>query len=618
MNVPAKSFEVPKNQTHLIIDRNAAIAQLEVLGYTAEDRIYFRFFFHKDDPRKKQDKGRKLDARLGFVPWARLEQFQKEGRGVYFVVNGQGDEDAAIQSCCAVFTEHDDLPKEESRVLWRALGLPEPTLQVDTGGKSIHTYWVLSEPCTVEQWRELQVDLLEFTNGDRQLKNPNRVMRLAGGFHIEPGREPVQSTIVSNSSKRYSFEELRSIIPSSPLEPEPGSERQILWHEFDRDFRLPIPDAVPLYECLSREHRDLVDRGTVEGGRNGSGYALACDLLGVAQHLSIIRQSYQGNPRDLFNQFASNCTPPLPGSEADSIWKSAEKRTTGPAIAPDQIEGCIKGWQWRQINESHPLPLPAEQVPPEQGSNIVEQPTASRRLSSAELQVRIGELLKQNLNQSELDAIIPELARQAERQSKDVWALYRSRLQEQEQEDSKQDRASDLDKLLKISKYRLSLHDYLDDRLAKPLEAIAGYMGTSSAAMLYTLLPVIASLCEVGTRLELVPATNFYALPILYTGLVAESGSGKSPVQKTILEPLFKLQREADENYDKSLAEYERELTQWQREKEGDKPVKPNPTEYYTVDVTREAIAMIQSQQPNKGFLGWVDELSAIVNGRNQ
>jgi Protein of unknown function (DUF3987) len=34
--------------------------------------------------------------------------------------------------------------------------------------------------------------------------------------------------------------------------------------------------------------------------------------------------------------------------------------------------------------------------------------------------------------------------------------------------------------------------------------------------------------------------------------------------------------------------------------------------------VTREAIALIQSQQPDRGFIGWLDELSAIIGSQNQ
>ena len=81
--------------------------------------------------------------------------------------------------------EHDDILKEEQTVLWQKKRLPEPTFQLDTGGKSIHSYWVFNEPITVDLWKVLIADLIKFTGADTANKNPARVMRLAGLTHYE-------------------------------------------------------------------------------------------------------------------------------------------------------------------------------------------------------------------------------------------------------------------------------------------------------------------------------------------------------------------------------------------------------------------------------------------------
>jgi len=180
----------------LVIDRPQAIAQLEALGYQEGETIYLRFFFPDSDPRKTTDQGRKLQGKIPSLPWKEIERLQTEGRGCYFVVNGGGHKDSDVTQCRAIFYEHDDLDKDIQRDLWQTLGLPEPTIQVDSGGKSIHNYWRLKEPCSVEQWRKLQTDLLEYASADRTLKNPSRVMRLAGAYHLKPGRDPIQSKIL--------------------------------------------------------------------------------------------------------------------------------------------------------------------------------------------------------------------------------------------------------------------------------------------------------------------------------------------------------------------------------------------------------------------------------------
>jgi CRISPR-associated protein Cmr3 len=98
---------------------------------------------------------------------------------------------------------------------------------------------------------------------------------------------------------------------------------------------------------------------------------------------------------------------------------------------------------------------------------------------------------------------------------------------------------------------------------------------------------------------------------------VAESGSGKSPAQKTILKPLFRLQAEAEEVYRVALEIWEDECQRFKEAGHGTSK-KPKPRDYFTTDATREAVVQIQANQPNCGFLGWFDELSALIRGQNQ
>ena len=67
-------------------NRTQAQRQLELLGYKTEEQIYLRFFYPSDDPRKGSDKGRKSNS----LNWQQIETYQRQGRGVYFVVNGEG------------------------------------------------------------------------------------------------------------------------------------------------------------------------------------------------------------------------------------------------------------------------------------------------------------------------------------------------------------------------------------------------------------------------------------------------------------------------------------------------------------------------------------------------
>jgi hypothetical protein len=186
---------------------------LTALGFKKNHTVYLRGFYPSDDSRKSGDAGRKGEAKTLPSLIKIVTEWQNEGRGVYLVVNGGGHSDNEVVKCRAVFYEHDNLDKDIQRDLWQSLGLPQPSIQVDTGGKSIHSYWLLDEQCGKDEWKQLQTDLLNYADADRALKNPSRVMRLPGCFHFSKDGANL-STIISNSGNKYSYQELRNIIPS--------------------------------------------------------------------------------------------------------------------------------------------------------------------------------------------------------------------------------------------------------------------------------------------------------------------------------------------------------------------------------------------------------------------
>ena len=161
--------------------------------------IRLRAFLHAQHPDKPSDTGRKGGPSKGTIT-----TWQAEGRGVYVVVNDGGDRDDQITSCRALFCEWDNRPVEWQLTAWQELGLPQPTIQVSTGGKSIHNYWILADPITPAHWRTVQTRLLDHADADRSLKNPSRVMRLPGTYHAGPdGTLGTQCHIVGGSEQRY-------------------------------------------------------------------------------------------------------------------------------------------------------------------------------------------------------------------------------------------------------------------------------------------------------------------------------------------------------------------------------------------------------------------------------
>ncbi len=339
-------------------NRSQAQKQLELLGYTPEDKIYLRFFYPSDDPRKDSDKGRKADK----INWQQIEQYQKEGRGAYFVVNGGGHKNADVTVGRAIFIEHDHLPKDVQRDLWKDLKLPEPTFQIDTGGKSIHSYWVFVKAIVAGKWCQLQTDLLEFGDGDRSIKNPARVMRFAGGWHISHDEDgnPVynQSKIISCSGKTYSYEELREIIPSTVTctEQSRNNSYQKSTNKDGNGQKPPLStEKVPLYQFLTKDDRNLIDVGAVNGTRNDSGAKLARNLIGTSERLDSLGIPFTDDPYQLFLDYCNRCPSENGWNEREweNIWKSAQTKNPTPSLTDEALNNCAIAWQKKLASRSY-------------------------------------------------------------------------------------------------------------------------------------------------------------------------------------------------------------------------------------------------------------------------
>ena len=140
-------------------------------------------------------------------------------RGIYLVVNSGGDKAAEINKCHAFFVEWDDRSKKEQLHIYKEKHLPEPTFMVDTGGKSIHCYWVLKSPVITEVWKPIQIRLVDYCKADKNIKDASRCMRLAGFYYVDAtGKPTVKSEIINISGKEYSIEDIAQVLPEPKAE----------------------------------------------------------------------------------------------------------------------------------------------------------------------------------------------------------------------------------------------------------------------------------------------------------------------------------------------------------------------------------------------------------------
>ncbi|WP_089131177.1 DUF3987 domain-containing protein, partial [Tolypothrix sp. NIES-4075] len=591
------------------IDRNQIAQQLELLGYKPGEKVFLRAFYPTDDVRKSSDKGRKGEATTVELIAQAAETFQSNGRGVYLVVNGWGQTNAEVKACRAIFYEHDNLSKELQRDLWRSLGLPEPTFQIDTGGKSIHSYWVFDQPIDPTRWKSLQADLLEFADADRSLKNPSRVMRLAGCYHLSVANGTHPTTIIAACGTRYTFKELRTIVPSQQKTPSPS---------------LPLStfaDNVPLAVCLSKSDRELLHSGSGQGERNTNGAKLARNLIGTSYRLQYLGIQHSGSPRQLFDDYCDRCTPPLDTQEADSIWKSASKDNPTPTLSDDALLNCVKAWLLKQqIQQSPSAQNPGNANSTSSGDKkVINFPRQT--LNTEALSLEIETLASGCSSRSQVRRELMRLAKFYEVPTSEVEKLYRDRCLEIDQAEDRAEIVAKLPSLVEAQNARLNLPDFLwgdGGILAESMQTVAEEMPTAPEFLFTSFLPVAASRLGTGAQIVVKPGAGFKQPAIIRTCLVAKSGDMKSPPQKAVIQPLEELENEARSAYAEEVKTYSSALRRWKKDgEEGAKPLEPVCKRYILQNGSIESRIAIHAENP-RGLLLYRDEWSAHLTGRNK
>jgi hypothetical protein len=155
----------------------------------------------------------------------------------------------------------------------------------------------------------------------------------------------------------------------------------------------------------------------------------------------------------------------------------------------------------------------------------------------------------------------------------------------------------------------------LPESLETPLKRLAGRMNLPPEAYYLTLLCTAASQVSNGIRLELDRGTDYNVPPILWGGIVGETGSRKTPIINAITTPLDALQTELEQLYRAKLEAYQaeqREFEKSRKEDKGDPPVEPKPTDLYVSDFTLEALCQVLGNQPERGLLVSQDELTTF------
>lgn len=142
------------------------------------------------------------------------------------------------------------------------------------------------------------------------------------------------------------------------------------------------------------------------------------------------------------------------------------------------------------------------------------------------------------------------------------------------------------------------------DALPEPVRNIAkeGAEAHGCSIQSGALLAMMCCAIAIQKRVQLELKKGSVVHAILWAAIIAESGSGKSPLLRSIMAPLFKLQNALLRQYKRDMADYERWLKQDSRRRNArnrDQRDKPILKQFFTSDATIEAILSVMSLAEN-------------------
>jgi hypothetical protein len=593
------------------IDRGQADQFLFLLGKSPET-ARLRAFPHRLNPNRYDEKTNPdgIRARKGAYDLNIASRWQREGRGVYLVINCGGDVDSDITACVAFWVEWDTKPLEWQLQAWRQFGLGEPSFIVTTGGKSAHLYWVLSEPITVDRWRPIQLALIEATGADPVNKNASRVMRLPGAFYLGPdGKASGQSKIYSSSDRRYSVEEVEAWLTAQPAvaqaQAQPDDEANPFAGIPERDPG-DLPERPPgaLKEALLQ-----VPPFAPKQGQYLSLLHLARRLLvdlGKQGAIDILRETCAAQITDLEAYFVTAPSGISPGS----TWPYLRDQW-GIDISRHDLRGKPSGGAQQ-----------GQQAPPadEQHQDQEQAATRAPLLTLDEVRKRLRYAVDAGASRQDLEAERIRLATASDIPAATLQGLLLAIQREAESGLQVEQEAERLARAIARSGVNdtISISQLLPAGLAAALTTRTRYLPADDVARTMAFLVCVSGVVKLGTEVIASRAAD-YRVPLnLYGALVARSGAKKSPLSRLLVsKPTEAIRADLARAHSRAMEDW---TEQNRGVKASERPDPPKAPYLSISDATAEALAQQLQVQEDRG-LGLLlhrDELAGLFGNLNQ
>lgn len=248
--------------------------------YAHDDRVELRGF--------ADGKGRKITftAANQVAAWlSRLYALQRnESLNVGIGLNprsrdGSKNEDVARANTLLLDFDSTDL--QTVRSTWERMGLPRPTLTVESG-RGIHLYLRFETPqLDLAEWSRLQQIAAEATGADPKVKDPARIIRLPGTYNLRTV-PPSLCQIVAHEPVTYPFGELLALFqkrtPKGAAITLASNQGTVVQ---STESLCPALTNEALLKAVSGPTRQYLQTATPEGNRNNALFKAALELKRV-------------------------------------------------------------------------------------------------------------------------------------------------------------------------------------------------------------------------------------------------------------------------------------------------------------------------------------------------
>ncbi len=246
------------------------------------------------------------------------------------------------------------------------------------------------------------------------------------------------------------------------------------------------------------------------------------------------------------------------------------------------------------------------------------------RIPLEQLEEKLRNLSYQNLTEDKLEGALIYLADEVGTTPYNLKKYYESIKTVEDREEFLATTKSELDLIIKLEKSKLKIQEFLPAPIANETLKFANDLKVSPEACLTALITALSVCNAIGTELDIRSAQGFQVSPYLFSMIVAESGSMKSPILRMFAKnPIEAVQRGFIDSYKYQLAEYQQKISEWDSMDSSDRldhfpEGKPTIIDRsrvaYFGDKSIESLFTQFDRYPQQAMLYMKDEIAGLFN----